>query len=242
VRAKDKPAASMLRAVHANRQVAPDPPHEVALSRQLREQYGMEGLKDLYSRFAVGDGAFDTMMRRVVWRAIAKSFGNGVTIGPGVGFLHLETFEIGDGVFIGAQCYIQGRFDGTFRVGKMAWLGPHAYLDARNLIIDDYVGWGPGAKVLGSQHTGEPIGVPIIRTELEVKPVHVEAEADIGTNSTILPGVTIGKGSIVGAGAVVTADVEAYSVVAGVPARFVKWRKGYQPPRTGTREGHATSR
>jgi hypothetical protein len=39
------------------------------------------------------------------------------------------------------------------------------------LIIEDYVGWGPGAKVLGSTHTGLPIDLPIIKTDLEIKSV-----------------------------------------------------------------------
>jgi acetyltransferase-like isoleucine patch superfamily enzyme len=74
-----------------------------------------------------------------------------------------------------------------------------------------------------------PIDEPVIRTDLEIRPVKVEAWADIGTGAILLPGVTIGKGSIVGAGAVVTRDVEPFSVVAGVPARFVNWRPGYDP-------------
>ena len=122
---------------------------------------------------------------------------------PAVGFKHLETFEIGDGVFIGAQAYIQGRFDGTTRIGNRVWIGPQAYFDARHLILEDHVGWGPGAKVLGSVHTGLPIEAPIIETDLEVRPVKVEESAHIGTGAILLPGVTVGKGSIVGAGAVV---------------------------------------
>jgi galactoside O-acetyltransferase len=66
--------------------------------------------------------------------------------------------------------------------------------------------------------------VPIVRTDLVIKRVRIEAEADIGTNATILPGVTVGRGAIVGAGAVVTTDVAPYSIVAGVPAKFVRWR------------------
>jgi acetyltransferase-like isoleucine patch superfamily enzyme len=129
-------------------------------------------------------------------------------------------------VFIGAHAYIQGRFDGTCVIGNHVWIGPQSYFDARNLIIEDYVGWGPGAKVLGSSHTGLPVDVPIVRTDLEIKPVRVETEADIGMNAVILPGVTIGKGSIVGAGAVVTKDVPPYAIVAGVPAKFLRWREG----------------
>jgi acetyltransferase-like isoleucine patch superfamily enzyme len=109
------------------------------------------------------------------------------------------------------------------------WIGPQAYFDARQLIIEDHVGWGPGAKVLGSVHTGVPIDRAIIQTDLRIRPVHVEAWADIGTGAILLPGVTVGRGSIVGAGAVVTRDVPPFAIVCGVPAKFLRWRDGYQP-------------
>jgi acetyltransferase-like isoleucine patch superfamily enzyme len=104
------------------------------------------------------------------------------------------------------------------------WLGPQSYFDARDLVIEDYVGWGPGAKVLGSMHTGQPADVPVIQTDLEIRPVRICAWADIGVNAVVLPGVTIGKGAIVGAGAVVTDDVEPFTIVAGVPARLMRRR------------------
>jgi acetyltransferase-like isoleucine patch superfamily enzyme len=211
-------------AVHGRKRVASDPGFEIGLSQMLAERYTQAALIEHYSRFANADGDLDGLMRRSIWRAVARKFGNDVHIGPGVGFKHLETFEIGDGVYIGPQCYIQGRFDGTTKIGNHVWIGPQAYFDARNLILEDYVGWGPGAKVLGSSHTGLPTDVPIIRTDLEIRPVRVEEGADIGTGSILLPGVTIGRGSIVGAGAVVTRDVPAFAIVAGVPARFVRWR------------------
>jgi acetyltransferase-like isoleucine patch superfamily enzyme len=97
------------------------------------------------------------------------------------------------------------------------------------MVIEANVGWGPGAKVLGSTHTGIPSEVPIIQTDLEIKPVCIKAGADIGTNAVILPGVTVGKGSIVGAGAVVVKDVPPFAIVTGVPARFLRWREGYEP-------------
>ena len=108
-------------------------------------------------------------------------------------------------MFIGAQAYIQGRFDGTCVIGDHVWIGPQSYFDARDLVIEDYVGWGPGAKVLGSAHTGAAGR----RADHPDRPRDQagadRAWADIGTNAVILPGVTVGQGAIVGAGAVVTA-------------------------------------
>jgi acetyltransferase-like isoleucine patch superfamily enzyme len=213
-------------AVHGISQVNPDPSFEIGLSQMLAQSYSPASLLDQYARFGSSEGEFDTLMRRAIWRAVAKAFGSGVRIGTGVGFKHLETFEIGDGVFIGAHSYIQGRFDGRTKIGNHVWIGPQSYFDARDLVLEDYVGWGPGAKVLGSTHTGRPADVPIIQTDLEIRPVRVEEGADIGTGAILLPGVTVGKGSVVGAGAVVTRDVLPGAIFAGVPARFVRWRYG----------------
>jgi acetyltransferase-like isoleucine patch superfamily enzyme len=83
-------------------------------------------------------------------------------------------------------------------------------------------------------HTGRPIDRPVIETDLEIRPVVVDDWADIGTGAILLPGVSIGKGSIVGAGAVVTRDVPPFAIVAGTPARFVRWRDGYTPSKEYT--------
>jgi acetyltransferase-like isoleucine patch superfamily enzyme len=216
---------SRVKAVHGLQEAAPDPDFQIELAGHLRAKYDRAGLLELYTRFATGDGEFDTLMRRAIWRALARQVGHGLSVGSGVGFKHMETFEIGAGVFIGAQSYIQGRINGRCVIGDHVWIGPQSYFDARDLILEEYVGWGPGAKILGSAHVGAPVDIPIIKTDLEIKPVKVEAWADIGVNAVILPGVTIGKGSIVGAGAVVTENVAPFAVVAGVPAKFLRWRE-----------------
>lgn len=212
-------------ATHARRAVERDPEFAYGLASFLREQHDLAGLVALFGRHASEDDAFAAVMRCAIFRAAAKRVGDGLQVGTGVGFKHIETFEIGSGVSIGAQAYLQGRFDGRFEVGDGTWIGPQCYFDARDLMIGAEVGLGPCVRILGSTHTGEPIDVPIIRTDLTIKPVRIEDEADIGTGATILPGVTIGKGSIVGAGAVVADDVPPYAVVAGVPARVIRERR-----------------
>jgi acetyltransferase-like isoleucine patch superfamily enzyme len=211
-------------AVHATRELAPDPAHERELAAHLRDAERREDLVALYGRFVQGETPFDAMMRRVLWHALARRVGSGLRVGRGVHFTHIETFEIGDGVFIGEQAIIQGRFDGTCIVGDRCWIGPQSFLDARNLVLEDHVGWGPGARVLGSEHTGYPHTVPIIQTELDIRPVRIGAGADIGVNAVILPGITVGNGAIVGAGSVVTHDVPPFAVVAGAPARLLRYR------------------
>jgi acetyltransferase-like isoleucine patch superfamily enzyme len=214
----------IVKAVHGRTEIVDDPDFEIGLSDELRTKYDRKDLIALYRRFSGGADPVDTLIRRAALRALALRFGRGVTIEPNVSVKHPETFQIGSGVFIGEQAVLHGRFDGTFQIGDGTWIGPQAYFDARDLIIGSDVGWGPGAKVLGSEHTGRPIDVPIIATDLMIGPVRIEDWADIGVNAMILPGRIVGRGAIVGAGAVITKDVPAFAKVAGVPAVVIGWR------------------
>lgn len=217
-----------VKATFGRRESEPDPVWQLEFAVFLASSRSRAELLDLFTRFGSGESAFDVLMRRILMRALCRHVGSGLQVGCNVVLKHPETMEFGESVFIGAQTMIQGRFDGVCKIGSHVWIGPQAYFDARNLILEDYVGWGPGAKVLGSAHTGFPVGEPIIATDLEIEPVRVGFGADIGMNASILPGVQIGAHSIVGAGAVVTKDVPEYSIVAGVPARMIRDRReGY---------------
>jgi len=212
------------RALHARRPIVDDPDFEHGLAAHLRKSQTPAELLAVLDRFVDGSTAFDGMMRRVLWRALAKRFGEGVSIGRGVRVVHIETFEIGDGVFIGDGAYIQGRYDGRFRVGRKVWIGPYAYFDARDLTLGDEVGWAAGAKALCSAHTGLPRTASVISTDVKSGPIRVQAGASIFVDAIIMAGVTIGKGAIVGAGSVVTRNVPAGYVAAGMPARALRKR------------------
>lgn len=224
-----------VRATHARRVVTPDADFELGLAAHLRAAMTAKAVMELWGRFVDGTTAFDALMRRAVLRALVRRLGSSVRIEPGVGFMHAETFEIGDGVFLGAQAYLQGGNGGTCRIGARVWIGPQAYLDARDLTIEDDVALGPGVRILGSAHTGSPVELPVPQTDLDIQPVRIEAGAELGVNAVVMPGVTIGRGSLVGAGAVVTRDVPPLAVVAGVPATVLRYRRLRRPQNpTGT--------
>lgn len=201
-----------------------DPPFVRQFADYLRRNFSPEERVALYARFTSGDTIFDAMMRRILVKSLLKKCGDGIAISTFVTFVHPETIEMGDGVFIGSYAMIQGRHDGRCSIGNKVWIGPHCFLDARALTIESYVGIGPGARILGSTHSGIPENLPIIQTDLIMKPVRLCRGSDIGMNAVILPGVTIGSGAIVGAGAVVTKNVQPKTIVAGVPAEILRKR------------------
>jgi acetyltransferase-like isoleucine patch superfamily enzyme len=211
-------------AIHAHRPIEPDPSHETGIAAHLRATMTPAAIAELYGRFSDGLGAFDAMMRRVVWRALARGFGDGVTIAPRVGFRHLERVSVGSGVFIGEGAILQGHVHGDCRIGDRAWIGPLAFLDARALVMEDSSAIGPGARILTAEHTGLPPDAAVMATEQTVGPVHIGAGADIGVGAVVLPGCRIGRGVIVGAGAVVTGDIPDQAVAAGAPARAIRLR------------------
>lgn len=109
-----------------------------------------------------------------------------------------------------------GRFT---RIGKNVFIN-HAcsFLDMGGITLEDQVLLGPKVNLITENHPTDPTD----RRALICKPIIIKGNAWIGAAATILPGVTIGENAIVAAGAVVSKDVPANTIVGGVPAKFIK--------------------
>jgi len=148
-----------------------------------------------------------------------------VVLEPGALVFHPENVSLDEDVYVGHYAILKGYYRNELVVGRGSWIGQAAFLHAAGGIrIGADVGIGPHVCILTSVH-GEPGRErPIMAGALELAPVVLEDGCDLGVGSIVLPGVTVGRGAQVGAGAVVTEDVAPYAVVAGSPARLLRTR------------------
>ncbi len=138
-------------------------------------------------------------------------------------FFRLAGMQIGAGstLHMGARFYNPAQI----HIGTDTIIGEGAVLDGRaHLQIGDHVDFATEVMVYNAQHDIES---PTFAAE--VAPVIIHDYVFVGPRAIILPGVTIGKGAIVAAGAVVTKDVEPYAIVGGVPAKVIGERKLKEP-------------
>ena len=140
-------------------------------------------------------------VRRFFCRRIFKSMGKNVNIEHGVFFGSGREIEIGSNSGIGTNC----RIAGPLSIGSDVMIAPNVSIYTRN-------------------HETENIYRPMRLQTAPLKKVSIGDDVWIGANAIILPGVNIGNGCIVGAGAVVTKDVPDFSVVGGNPAKIIKTR------------------
>lgn len=127
---------------------------------------------------------------------------------------------------IGENCYIEPPFHANFG-GKHVHFGSNIYANFNLTLVDDthiYVGdntkFGPNVTVCTAAH---PILPELREKQYQYNaPVHIGKCCWIGTGSVILPGVSIGDNSVIGAGSVVTKDIPANVVAVGVPCRVLR--------------------
>lgn len=117
-----------------------------------------------------------------------------------------------------------GKGDGI-SIGDNSGLGVNCQVRGP-LKIGDNVMMGPDVRIMTAKHDTTRTDIPMCQQgHFPKQKVTIGNDVWIGASVIIMPGITVGNGSIIGAGAVVTKDVPEYSVVAGVPAKVIKYRK-----------------
>ena len=141
-------------------------------------------------------------LRRRVVSHIFDFCGKEVNVEKGAFFGDGKRISIGEGSGIGVNCNVHGP-----------------------LTMGCNVMMGPDVTILTHSHIFDNTDIPMNKQGTIIKPVSIGDDVWIGMRSIIMPGVKIGNGVIIGAGAIVTKDVPDYAVVAGVPAKVIKYRK-----------------
>lgn len=136
-------------------------------------------------------------IREILSKITGTTIDETVAIFPPIYINYGKHLSIGKNVFINFNC---------------------TFLTLGSIVIDDNVLIGPGVKIMSEGH---PLPAAE-RQSLVPGKIHIKQNAWIGAGATILPGVSIGENAVVAAGAVVTRDVPANTVVAGIPAKIIK--------------------
>jgi len=152
-------------------------------------------------------------------------------IGKNVSLEHyISIYKSGEGVSIGDNSKIKkwvvlNPWGGKIVIGKNCSLNSFVHISGNGgVYIGDNVLLATQVVIISANHNFDRVDIPICKQGETRKKIIIEDDCWIGAGAKILAGVTIGKGSVIGAGCVVTRDVPQYSVVVGVPGRVVKSR------------------
>lgn len=194
-------------------------------------------------------------LRLAYHRLRLGALGEGTEIEPGVSLQYPERIHLGagtrlgrhvtirantqdsSGIRIGNQVLVQDGVvinanQGSVSIGDRCWLGPFCLVYGNGGVrIGKDVLVAGHTSINSISHRAERCDIPINAQGLICAPVVIEDDVWIGLNAVILQGITLGRGAIIGAGAVVTRDVPPWSIAVGVPAR-VKGRRDGAPPET----------
>ena len=140
-------------------------------------------------------------IRRLCVRGMIDKCGKNVNVEHGAFLASGKGIEIGDNSGIGLNCRVAGP-----------------------LSIGNDVMMAPGVMIFTQNHETRDLSIPMRLQTAPKKKVTIGDDVWIGANALIMPGVSVGDGAIIAAGAVVTKNVDSYAVVGGNPARVIKYR------------------
>jgi len=187
---------------------------------------------------------FDKLYQRWCWIKLFKKMKNNSK-------LYWDTIVLGNNIFIGDNSIIESNAtlnstNGTIKIGERARIKTFAQLQSwggeiyigNDCSVNSYtIIYGTGKVKIGnfvriaahntivsSSHNYVDPNKPIHKQGITAKWIIIEDDVWIGANCVILDGVKIGKGAIIGANSLVNKDVEPYSIVAGSPAKIIKYR------------------
>jgi len=175
----------------------------------LKYEYHMDGID------SVGENS--TLSEDIEVRIINKSDDHrGMRIGSNSMIYPRNRFVIGD---------MNANSRADIKIGNFVLINSGGYFSGEGgLIIKDYVLIGANTCILSAGHKYHDRLTPIQQQELTYGTITIERDVWIGASSVILEGITIGEGAVIGAGTIVTKDVEPYAVVVGNPGRTIKYR------------------
>lgn len=131
--------------------------------------------------------------------------------------------EIGTNTFIGKGCRIECSSNARLSIGANVHLTGYDFLACMSHIdIGQDALIGEFVSIRDSNHSYADLKHPIFSQGYTTNPIHISPDVWVGRGSIILPGVSMGEHSVVGANSVVNQDVDAFSVVAGVPVKKIK--------------------
>ncbi|MGK3939676.1 acyltransferase [Streptomyces caeruleatus] len=188
------------------------------------------------------DGA--TEEQRAAQREVQRAVGGDTVIGErcyvaGSAAVFPDRLRLGDDSYIAAHAYVTGELT----TGSHCTLNPFTTVRG-NVVLGDGVRVGAHTSLLGFNHSMAP-DRPVFRQPLTSRGIRVGDDVWIGSHVVVVDGMTIGDHCVIGAGAVVTRDVPAWSVAAGNPARVLRDRREGREGReeeAGTGAGAAASR
>ena len=165
------------------------------------------------------------------------AFGKNSLLDVGLKINGPKNISVGEYTWIDSYTALHSLF-GPIRIGKRIHISPYCSLTAgpEGIELEDYVGLSTGVHIYG--HTQAPVNglrmsgpmIPWRYKACRSGRVHIERDAFLGVRSIVFPGVTIGRGAVIGAGAIVTKDIPAWSIVVGAPAKTVGKREPVTVP------------